>query len=73
MSGKEKVSFVRSKDFESIDDELTEALNGLDEANDRILKILESEPPSITADAGAQPAPEEESPEKPFLASEPQG
>ncbi|HPO15493.1 MAG TPA: hypothetical protein PLI09_18770 [Candidatus Hydrogenedentes bacterium] len=73
MSGKEKVSFVRSKDFESIDDELTEALNGLDEANDRILKLLETEPPPITGEAGAQPAPEEESPEKPLPTSGPQG
>lgn len=43
MPGKEKVAFVRSKDFESIDEELGNALNLLEEANDRVSHLLETE------------------------------
>lgn len=56
MAGKEKISFVRSKDFETIDDDLTEALNGLEEANDRILKLLETEKPPVLIDSSSEEA-----------------
>ncbi len=61
MAGKEKIAFVRSKDFESIEDDLTEALNGLEEANDRILKLLETEKPPVAIDSA--PAESSELPE----------
>jgi hypothetical protein len=51
MSSKETVSFKRSEDFESIDDELAVALSVLDEANSRVLGLLETESrPVITAE-----------------------
>lgn len=60
MASKEKVSFVRSKEFESIDDELSEALNQLDASNERIVKLLESEPTPIFAEGRAATEVEEE-------------
>ncbi len=70
MASKEKVTFVRSKEFESIDDELSAALNQLEESNERIVRLLESEPKPVfveglmaggtedEADSGTESAPE---------------
>ncbi len=43
MPGKGKVHFVRAEDFESIEEELSVALDRLDEANSRIVSLLDTE------------------------------
>lgn len=43
MSKKEKIQFSHGEDFESVEDLLTEALENLDQANERILRLLDSE------------------------------
>lgn len=55
MANKEKVNFIRSNDFESVDEELTAALNQLENANERIVQLLESQTRG--------PGPETDSPE----------
>lgn len=58
MSKKEKISFLNSNEFESIEDELTAALSRLEEANERISGLLHGE--TADPDAGeAADAPEE--------------
>ena len=63
MSKKEKVSIVRSDDFEEVDAALNEALVSLEAANGRVAELLESEVPGqlseaaelkIAGDAGAE-------------------
>jgi len=44
---REKITFIHSDDFESVDEELTEAMGELDQANDRVLELLRSTPPPI--------------------------
>ncbi len=53
MSKKEKVNFSHGENFESVEDLLTSAMEKLDEANSRILKLLESD----SRDAAAPPLP----------------
>ncbi len=57
MPGKEKIAIVRSKDFESVDEELCHALERLEEVNDRVQQLLETEahvaPATEAADDGA--------------------
>ena len=43
MPRKDKVSIIRSEEFASVDDELAEAVNRLENANARIQALLESE------------------------------
>lgn len=52
MSAKEKISFVRSKEFETIDEELNSALDQLDQVNQRIVDLLSTEPAPVP---GAMP------------------
>lgn len=40
---KEKVEFIRTEQFEAVDDELGNAMSALDEANTRILDLLGTE------------------------------
>jgi len=40
---KEKVEFIRTEQFEAVDDELGNAMSALDEANTRILDLLATE------------------------------
>ena len=54
MSKKEKVSIVRSDDFEEVDAILTEALVSLEEANARVSDLLESETHDTLSDAAEQ-------------------
>ena len=70
MAAKESVNFKRSEDFESIDDELTEALSALDEANVRVLDLLETE--SHTPISAEENAPSQEDGEPPVEESTPQ-
>ncbi len=44
MSKKENVNIIRPNDFESIDEELTQAMALLDESNTRVLDVLSPEP-----------------------------
>jgi hypothetical protein len=53
---REKVTFVRSREFETVDDELTAALDQLDQVNQRIVDLLSTEAP---------PPPETETVESP--------
>ncbi len=62
MSPKEKVHFIRSTDFEAVDEELSEAMSGLDEANSRILELLNSE---TAPESGEEAAPDEPAAEAP--------
>lgn len=64
MSRKEKVTLVRSEDFEAVDQELAEAMTLLDSVNERVSSLLQAAPESEgggavqmppTADAGAVP------------------
>jgi hypothetical protein len=66
MAGKDKVSFVRSKDFESIDDELNAAMDQLEDTNERIAKLLETETLAPTGVTGElfEEAPDPETTEK---------
>jgi hypothetical protein len=43
MSKKEKVQFSHGETFESVEDLLTEAIESLDQANERIQRLLQSE------------------------------
>ena len=43
MSKKEKVQFSHGEAFESVEDLLTEAIENLDQANERIQRLLHSE------------------------------
>ena len=65
---KEKVEFVRTEQFEAVEDELSQAMGLLDETNARIIELLNSETrgdlpylnmPPDPADAGPAPAGEE--------------
>ncbi len=47
MPKKDKISFLHSDDFESIDDELTAAMSRLEETNERIVSLLESDTTTI--------------------------
>ena len=62
MASKDKVAFVRTKEFESIDEELSAALSQLDESNQRIATLLETEPKPVFVD-GIAPAEESDEPE----------
>lgn len=44
---REKITFIHTDDFESVDEELTQAMGELDQANDRVLDLLRSTPPPI--------------------------
>lgn len=55
MAKKEKVEIVHSEEFETVDQELADAMALLDQVNARVIDLLESERPSATAD-GAEPA-----------------
>lgn len=52
MSRKDKISIIRSEEFASVEDELAEAVDRLENANSRIQALLESE----TAIMGESPA-----------------
>lgn len=43
MSKKENVSIIRNDDFESIEEELAQAMSLLEESNTRVLDVLTSE------------------------------
>ena len=62
MSRKEKVSIIRSEEFASVEDELTAALDQLEQSNSRIQALLESETAIMgeTAAATADAPPAEE-------------
>lgn len=45
MAKKDKVSLLRSEQFESVDDALTSAMLRLDATNERIVELLTSETP----------------------------
>lgn len=45
MAKKDKVSLLRSEQFESVDDALTSAMLRLDASNERIVELLTSEQP----------------------------
>lgn len=51
MTKKEKVSIVRSDDFEEVDAALSEALASLEEANARVAQLLQSETCSQISEA----------------------
>lgn len=76
MSKKEKVTFSHGENFESVEDLLTSAMEKLDEANSRILRLLESdskEMPAIGAaaeDAGAEAAAQSATVEEPAPSTE---
>ena len=55
MAKKDPVPFVRARDFETIDDELTDAMLHLDEANCRVLEFLAVEGHDADADKGLPP------------------
>lgn len=57
MAAKEKVTFVRSKEFESIDDELSAALDQLEDVNQRIVDLLSTESTPVPI-SGLEPEPE---------------
>jgi hypothetical protein len=63
MSRKEKVSIIRSEEFASVEEELTTALSGLEDANARIQALLASEaaimgePPTVIPDGVQEPPP----------------
>lgn len=78
---KEKVEFVRPEAFEAVDEELSNAMNLLDERNIRIAELLNSETrgdlpflnqpadePVSTAATTAVPAPTEDSTPEPAAA-----
>jgi hypothetical protein len=52
MARKDKISIIRSEEFASVEDELAAAVDQLENANSRILALLESE----TAIMGESPA-----------------
>lgn len=57
MAKKEKIAIIRPDEFGEVDEALTEALAGLDEANTRVSSLLESErrgedPPELTGVSG---------------------
>jgi len=56
MTKKGKVPFVRSQDFESVDEALTAAIADLDEANLRIQELLESQSGATAPENGEEPA-----------------
>lgn len=64
MARKEKVTIIRSEDFASVEDELSAALEQLENANTRVLDLLASE----TAPVG-----EERLVETPTMADAPPG
>lgn len=45
MAKKDKVSLLRSEQFETVDDALTSAMLRLDASNERIVELLSSEQP----------------------------
>ena len=59
MVKKRDVAFVRSDDFETIDEELTAAMSGLDAANDRVLTLLDGERAAAEEDAAEEETAEE--------------
>lgn len=57
MSKKDKVSLVRSEDFEAVDQELAEAMALLDSVNDRVNSLLQAVPePDMPVAAPGPPA-----------------
>ncbi|MBP8129054.1 MAG: hypothetical protein KA184_05690 [Candidatus Hydrogenedentes bacterium] len=56
MSKKEKVTLVRSDDFEKVDQELTDAMALLDSANDRVNALLQAAPESERSAAAQAPS-----------------
>lgn len=72
MSKKEKLKINRTDNFESVDEELSEAMALLDETNARVLGLLEGEEEGDPEEAGQtvpasedapEPAPDSASPE----------
>ncbi len=64
MARKEKVTLIRSEDFASVEDELSAALEQLENANTRVLDLLATE---------TAPVEEERAEETPTMASAPPG
>ena len=56
MANKGKVAFIRTTDFESVDEELTAALNRLEDANERIVQLLESQTNEVDSATETQDA-----------------
>lgn len=56
MSKKDKVSFVRTNDFEAVEEELNSALTLLDETNERVGELLSREHGQLEIPGVAQPA-----------------
>lgn len=52
MAKKEKVDIVRSEEFESVDQELADAMALLDQVNARVIDLLQGERPPAPAAAG---------------------
>lgn len=67
MAKKEKVEIVRSEEFETVDQELADAMALLDQVNARVIDLLESErPPAVVDGAESAGAPEgERAPDEP--------
>ncbi|MBI3119432.1 MAG: hypothetical protein HYZ00_12130 [Candidatus Hydrogenedentes bacterium] len=55
---KEKVHFTHGENFESVEELLSEAMERLDEANDRILQLLQSESRDVSPAVAESPADE---------------
>ena len=58
MAKKDKVVLNRSEDFASIEDELSAALDQLEQANTSVLDLLAREAPPEPEPAGTEPAAE---------------
>ena len=54
MSKKEKVSILRTDDFEVVDEALSDALSGLDSTNTRISELLEQQASVSEEEAAAE-------------------
>jgi hypothetical protein len=54
MTDKEKITIVRSDDFTSVDEELSDAISQLDESNARIIDLLENDSTEVSVEVGEE-------------------